>query len=86
MEKEKKKEILYIVFINLCFRYVEENLKVGRKKTNVMFIGDGKGKTIIAGGKSVADHLTTFHTASFGKNILFFFNYHDLSHIMSQVI
>lgn len=32
-----------------------------------MFIGDGKGKTIISGGKSVADHLTTFHTASFGK-------------------
>lgn len=30
-----------------------------------MFIGDGKGKTVISGGKSVFDKLTTFHTASF---------------------
>lgn len=47
-------------------RYEEDILKVGRKKTNVMFIGDGKGKTIISGGKSVSQNMTTFHTASFG--------------------
>ncbi|KAF3632476.1 putative pectinesterase/pectinesterase inhibitor 61 [Capsicum annuum] len=46
-------------------RYEEDILKVGRKKTNVMFIGDGKGKTIISGGKSVSQNMTTFHTASF---------------------
>ncbi|CAN4102328.1 unnamed protein product [Withania somnifera] len=46
-------------------RYEEDILKVGRKKTNVMFIGDGKGKTMISGGKSVSQNLTTFHTASF---------------------
>ncbi|KAJ6969678.1 pectinesterase/pectinesterase inhibitor 34 [Populus alba x Populus x berolinensis] len=46
-------------------RYEENNLKVGRKKWNLMFIGDGKGKTIISGGKSVFNNLTTFHTASF---------------------
>ncbi|XP_009763675.1 probable pectinesterase/pectinesterase inhibitor 34 [Nicotiana sylvestris] len=46
-------------------RYEEDNLKIGRKKTNVMFIGDGKGKTVITGGKSVSQNLTTFHTASF---------------------
>ncbi|KAK8484397.1 hypothetical protein V6N13_046764 [Hibiscus sabdariffa] len=46
-------------------RYEEDNLKVGRKKTNLMFIGDGKGKTVIAGGKSVSQDLTTFHTAAF---------------------
>ncbi|XP_057473040.1 probable pectinesterase/pectinesterase inhibitor 34 [Actinidia eriantha] len=46
-------------------RYEENNLKVGRKKTNLMFIGDGKGKTIISGGKSIFDNMTTFHTASF---------------------
>lgn len=40
---------------------------MGRKKINVMFIGDGKGKTVITGGKSVSDSVTTFHTASFGK-------------------
>ncbi|WVY92077.1 hypothetical protein V8G54_037591 [Vigna mungo] len=47
-------------------RYEENNLKVGRKKTNVMFIGDGKGKTVITGKKNVIDGMTTFHTASFG--------------------
>ncbi|KAK8583451.1 hypothetical protein V6N13_108813 [Hibiscus sabdariffa] len=46
-------------------RYEESNLKVGRKKTNLMFIGDGKSKTIISGGKSVFDNITTFHTAAF---------------------
>lgn len=45
-------------------------MKVGRKKTNLMFIGDGKGKTVITGGKSVSNSITTFHTASFG-NFLF---------------
>ncbi|XP_027162128.1 probable pectinesterase/pectinesterase inhibitor 34 [Coffea eugenioides] len=46
-------------------KYEEDNLKVGRKKTNLMFIGDGKGKTVISGGKSIFDKVTTFHTASF---------------------
>ncbi|XP_021278382.1 LOW QUALITY PROTEIN: probable pectinesterase/pectinesterase inhibitor 34 [Herrania umbratica] len=46
-------------------RYEESNLKVGRKKINLMFIGDGKGKTVITGGKSVFDNMTTFHTAAF---------------------
>lgn len=35
-----------------------------------MFIGDGKGNTVITGGKSVADNITTFHTASFGKTFI----------------
>eukprot|EP00268_Persea_americana_P062919 TRINITY_DN8106_c1_g1_i1.p1 TRINITY_DN8106_c1_g1~~TRINITY_DN8106_c1_g1_i1.p1 ORF type:complete len:587 (+),score=48.07 TRINITY_DN8106_c1_g1_i1:154-1914(+) len=43
----------------------DEILKVARKKTNLMFIGDGKGKTIIAGSKSIFDNVTTFHTATF---------------------
>ncbi|KAJ3686173.1 hypothetical protein LUZ61_015337 [Rhynchospora tenuis] len=42
----------------------DENLKIGRKKTNIMFVGDGKGKTIIAGSRSVEDNYTTFHTAT----------------------
>ncbi|KAH0922185.1 hypothetical protein HID58_022203 [Brassica napus] len=46
-------------------RYEEKNLKVGRKKINLMFVGDGKGKTVISGGKSIFDNITTFHTASF---------------------
>ncbi|KAI7757538.1 hypothetical protein M8C21_033401 [Ambrosia artemisiifolia] len=54
----------FIIYVK-AGRYEESDLKVGRKKTNLMFIGDGKGKTVITGGISVADHVTTFHTASF---------------------
>uniref|UniRef100_A0A251UN78 Pectinesterase n=2 Tax=Helianthus annuus TaxID=4232 RepID=A0A251UN78_HELAN len=60
-EKSSRRFIIYVK----AGRYEEDNLKVGRKKTNLMFIGDGKGKTVITGGISVADHVTTFHTASF---------------------
>ncbi|KAF3623333.1 putative pectinesterase/pectinesterase inhibitor 61 [Capsicum annuum] len=60
-EKSNKRTIIYVK----AGRYEENNLKVGRKKMNVMFIGDGKGKTVITGGKSISQHLTTFHTASF---------------------
>lgn len=45
---------------------------MGKKKTNVMFIGDGKGSTFISGGKSIQDNITTFRTASFGKFRLLF--------------
>lgn len=64
-----KENVLIIFLINakLHFRYEEDNLKIGRKKTNVMIMGDGKGKTVITGGKNVMQNLTTFHTASFGK-------------------
>lgn len=49
--------------------YEEHNtLKIGKKKTNVMLVGDGKGKTVISGSKSVAEQLTTFHTASFAAS------------------
>ncbi|KAI3815680.1 hypothetical protein L1987_15359 [Smallanthus sonchifolius] len=60
-EKSSRRFIIYVK----AGRYEENDLKVGRKKTNLMFIGDGKGKTVITGGISVADHVTTFHTASF---------------------
>ncbi|KAK6926002.1 Pectinesterase inhibitor domain, partial [Dillenia turbinata] len=60
-EHGSRRTIIYVK----AGRYEEENLKVGRKKTNLMFIGDGKGKTVISGGKSVSDNMTTFHTASF---------------------
>lgn len=53
----------------LCPRYEEKMLKVGRKKKNLMFIGDGIGKTVITGGMNVLDdNITTFRTASFGKH------------------
>lgn len=60
-EHSNRRTIIYV----RAGKYEEKNLKVGRKKTNLMFIGDGKGKTVISGGKSVQDNVTTFHTASF---------------------
>ncbi|KAL2556247.1 putative pectinesterase/pectinesterase inhibitor 34 [Forsythia ovata] len=60
-EHSNRRIIIYV----RAGKYEEKNLKVGRKKTNLMFIGDGKGKTVISGGKSVQDNVTTFHTASF---------------------
>ncbi|AQK69770.1 Pectinesterase-2 [Zea mays] len=43
----------------------DENVKVGMKKTNLLFVGDGKGVTVVAGNRSVADNYTTFRTATF---------------------
>ncbi|PRQ60398.1 putative pectinesterase [Rosa chinensis] len=60
-EYSKRRTVIYV----RAGRYEEDNLKVGRKKWNLMFIGDGKGITIISGGKSVSEKLTTFRTASF---------------------
>ncbi|KAB1205069.1 putative pectinesterase/pectinesterase inhibitor 61 [Morella rubra] len=60
-ENGNRRTIIYV----RAGRYEEENLKVGRKKKNLMFIGDGKGKTVITGSKSVSKKMTTFHTASF---------------------
>ncbi|KAI6697789.1 hypothetical protein NL676_017908 [Syzygium grande] len=54
----------FIIYVR-AGRYEEDSLKVGRKKTNLMFVGDGKGKTVISGCRSVLDNMTTFHTASF---------------------
>ncbi|EAY85410.1 hypothetical protein OsI_06789 [Oryza sativa Indica Group] len=46
----------------------DENVKVGRKKTNLVFVGDGKGVTVVSAGRSVADNFTTFHTATFAAS------------------
>ncbi|PKI50433.1 hypothetical protein CRG98_029183 [Punica granatum] len=41
-----------------------ENVEVPKKKTNIMFIGDGQTKTIITGTRSVGGGSTTFHSAT----------------------
>lgn len=48
-----------------------ENVDVPKKKTNIMFMGDGRSNTIITGSRNVKDGSTTFHSATVGK----FFNY-----------
>ncbi|KAL6877620.1 hypothetical protein ACP4OV_012835 [Aristida adscensionis] len=47
----------------------DENVKVGLKKTNLVFVGDGKGVTVVASGRSAADNkYTTFQTATFAAS------------------
>eukprot|EP00268_Persea_americana_P050664 TRINITY_DN5528_c0_g1_i1.p1 TRINITY_DN5528_c0_g1~~TRINITY_DN5528_c0_g1_i1.p1 ORF type:complete len:591 (+),score=64.50 TRINITY_DN5528_c0_g1_i1:51-1775(+) len=41
-----------------------ENVEVPKKKTNLMFIGDGRTNTIITGSRNVVDGSTTFHSAT----------------------
>ncbi|KAL6627026.1 hypothetical protein ACP70R_030752 [Stipagrostis hirtigluma subsp. patula] len=42
-----------------------ENVIVGKSKTNIMLVGDGAGKTVVAGNRSVDDNMKTFATATF---------------------
>ncbi|KAL6335381.1 hypothetical protein AAG906_029624 [Vitis piasezkii] len=42
----------------------KENVEVGKKKTNIMFLGDGRSNTIITGSKNVVDGSTTFNSAT----------------------
>ncbi|XVF25296.1 hypothetical protein REPUB_Repub13aG0201300 [Reevesia pubescens] len=41
-----------------------ENVEVPKKKTNIMFMGDGRTSTIITGSRNVVDGSTTFHSAT----------------------
>ncbi|KAL5996200.1 hypothetical protein ACLOJK_026274 [Asimina triloba] len=44
-----------------------ENVDVGKKKTNLMFIGDGIQKTVVKASRNVVDNYTTFRSATFVK-------------------
>jgi hypothetical protein len=47
---------------------------VPKKKTNLMLVGDGIGKTVVKASRNVVDGWTTFQSSTFGK-----FNYFYLS-------
>jgi hypothetical protein len=51
----------------------DEVVKVGTKKTNLVFVGDGAGRTVVTGNRSAADNITTFQTATFGNHYQSFF-------------
>ncbi|XP_002981054.2 pectinesterase [Selaginella moellendorffii] len=52
----------YVIYIKAgTYR---ETVSVPKSKTNLMFVGDGIGKTIITGSKSVSDGVTTFRTST----------------------
>ncbi|PIN13746.1 Pectinesterase [Handroanthus impetiginosus] len=41
-----------------------ENVEVTKRKTNIMFMGDGRSNTIITGSRNFIDGSTTFHSAT----------------------
>lgn len=47
-----------------------ENIDMKKKKTNIMIIGDGIGKTIISGNRNFMQGWTTFRTATVGNQFL----------------
>lgn len=49
-----------------------ENVDVSKKKTNLMFVGDGRTTTIITGSRNVVDGSTTFRSATVGKCVYCF--------------
>lgn len=50
-----------------------ENVDVPKKKTNIMFVGDGRTNTIITASRNVVDGSTTFNSATVGMSSLHIF-------------
>lgn len=48
-----------------------ENVDVPRRKTNIMFMGDGRTTTIITASRNVVDGSTTFNSATVGESSLY---------------
>lgn len=46
----------------------KENLEVGKKKRELMIVGDGMDATVITGSRNVVDGATTFNSATLGKD------------------
>lgn len=48
----------------------KENVSLGKKKTNVMIVGDGMDATVITGSLNVVDGSTTFNSSTLGNVFL----------------
>lgn len=55
----------FVIYIKAGAYY--EYIEVVKKQTMIMFLGDGIGKTLIKGNRSVVDGWTTFRSATVGK-------------------
>nr|ACN40878.1 unknown [Picea sitchensis] len=56
----------YVIYVKAGVYY--ENVTVSRKKTNIMIVGDGIQKTVVAAGRNVADGSSTFRSATFAAS------------------
>lgn len=66
-----KSKTRFIIYIKAGAYF--ENVEVNKSKTNLMFIGDGIGKTVIKANRSVAQNFTTFRSATLGMHLFFFY-------------
>ncbi|KAL3604004.1 hypothetical protein D5086_004863 [Populus alba] len=57
----------YVIYVKAGI--YNENVEVRKNAKNVMFVGDGIGKTIVTGSKSAGGGTTTFKSATFDKFI-----------------
>lgn len=55
----------YIVYVKKGV--YKENVDMKRKKTNIMFLGDGIGETVVTGSRNFLQGWTTFRTATVGE-------------------
>lgn len=60
----------YVIYVKAGI--YNENVEIGNKLKNIMLLGDGIGKTIITGSRSVDGGSTTFRSATVGKYINYF--------------
>jgi pectinesterase len=57
----------YVIYVKKGI--YKENVEIGKKKTNVMLVGDGMDATIITGSLNAIDGTTTFKSATVGMDI-----------------
>nr|XP_010923950.1 pectinesterase [Elaeis guineensis] len=57
-----KGKVRYVIYVKEGT--YKENVIVGKKKTNVMIVGDGMNSTVITGSLNVVDGSTTFNSAT----------------------
>ena len=55
----------YVIYVKSGL--YKENVDLKRKKTNIMLVGEGIGKTIITSNRNFMQGWTTFRTATVGK-------------------
>lgn len=56
----------YVIYVKKGI--YKENIDLKRKKTNIMFVGDGIGETIVTGNRNFMQGWTTFRTATVGES------------------
>ena len=54
----------YIIYVKAGL--YSETVRVSKRKTNMMLVGEGKGKTVVVSNRNVKDGSTTFSSVTFG--------------------